>query len=97
MHKNYFDIVMAHIEENVTKPTEEIKREIPNLIGRHSRAFNEYFMQGTIIAEVTNSTKEEDVNSEKKSKILCPSCGEELVFEGGCNSCKACGWSKCDL
>ena len=43
MHKNYFDIVMAHIEENVTKPTEEIKREIPNLIGRHSRAFNEYF------------------------------------------------------
>ena len=43
MHKNYFDIVMAHIEENVTKPTEEIKREIPNLIGRHSRAFSEAF------------------------------------------------------
>lgn len=43
MHKNYFDIVMAHIEENVTKPTEEIKREIPSLIDRHSRAFNEYF------------------------------------------------------
>ena len=61
------------------------------------KQFNEYFMQGTIIAEVTNSTKEEEVNPEKKSKILCPSCGEELVFEGGCNSCKACGWSKCDL
>lgn len=43
MHKNYFDIIMAHIEENVTMPTEEIKREIPNLIGRHSRAFNESF------------------------------------------------------
>ena len=43
MHKNYFDIVMAHIEENVTKPTEEIKREIPKLIGRHARSFNEYF------------------------------------------------------
>lgn len=43
MHKNYFDIVMEHIEENVSKPTEEIKREIPNLIGRHSRAFNEHF------------------------------------------------------
>ena len=25
----------------------------------------------------------------------CPMCGEELVFEGGCNTCKACGWSKC--
>ncbi len=43
MDKNYFDIVMAHIEEKVTMPTEEIKREIPKLIGRHSRAFNESF------------------------------------------------------
>ena len=26
----------------------------------------------------------------------CPSCGDALVFEGGCNICKSCGWSKCD-
>lgn len=26
----------------------------------------------------------------------CPECGGELIFEGGCNSCKRCGWSKCD-
>ena len=26
----------------------------------------------------------------------CPQCGEPLVFEGGCNICKACGYSKCD-
>lgn len=26
----------------------------------------------------------------------CPECGEELIFEGGCNICKACGWSKCN-
>jgi len=26
----------------------------------------------------------------------CPVCGEELTFEGGCNICKACGWTKCD-
>lgn len=43
MHKNYFDIVMAHIEENVTKSTEEIKRDIAQLIGYNSRAFGEYF------------------------------------------------------
>lgn len=43
MHKNYFDIVMAHIEENITWTTEEIKKEISNLIGRHSRAFSESF------------------------------------------------------
>ena len=29
-------------------------------------------------------------------KNPCPQCGEELTFEGGCNICKACGWSKCD-
>ena len=28
-------------------------------------------------------------------KLLCPECGEPLVFEGGCNLCKSCGWSKC--
>lgn len=26
----------------------------------------------------------------------CPECGEELSFEGGCNICHSCGWSKCD-
>lgn len=26
----------------------------------------------------------------------CPQCGSELVFEGGCNTCKNCGWSKCE-
>lgn len=29
--------------------------------------------------------------------IKCPQCGENgLIFENGCNSCKACGYSKCD-
>lgn len=30
-----------------------------------------------------------------EKKIRCPECGEPLVFEGGCNICKSCGWSKC--
>lgn len=33
-----------------------------------------------------------EVNREK-----CPQCNEPLVHEGGCTSCKACGYSKCDL
>lgn len=28
-------------------------------------------------------------------KIKCPECGEILIHEGGCDICKACGWSKC--
>ena len=38
--------------------------------------------------------KEVIVATPKKNP--CPSCGEELTFEGGCNICKNCGWSKCD-
>lgn len=40
----------------------------------------------------------EDSESEEAptTKATCPECGEPLVFEGGCNICKACGWSKCD-
>lgn len=27
--------------------------------------------------------------------VKCPECGAELIFEGGCNTCKSCGYSKC--
>lgn len=32
----------------------------------------------------------------QKKLPKCPQCGDELLFEGGCNICKSCGWSKCD-
>ena len=41
----------------------------------------------------------EDSKSEVEdltTKPTCPECGEPIVFEGGCNICKSCGWSKCD-
>ena len=31
-----------------------------------------------------------------QSTMRCPECGGTLVFEGGCNTCKDCGWSKCE-
>ncbi len=31
------------------------------------------------------------------SEKECPECGGLLEFEGGCVSCKECGWSKCKL
>lgn len=44
-----------------------------------------------------------DTPKQSKKKIVanatsskCPQCGGNLVFEGGCNTCKDCGWSKCD-
>lgn len=47
-----------------------------------------------------DTSYEEDeapVKVAEKSAAKCPECGAELAFEGGCNSCKNCGWSKCDL
>lgn len=35
-------------------------------------------------------------NTNLSKEIRCPVCGEKLFFEGGCNVCKSCGWSKCD-
>jgi ribonucleoside-diphosphate reductase alpha chain len=37
-----------------------------------------------------------EVKKEISLKSKCPNCEEALTFEGGCNICKACGWSKCD-
>lgn len=42
----------------------------------------------------TESTKVEQPDP-RISAPVCPECGEPLVFEGGCNICKNCGWSKC--
>ena len=33
---------------------------------------------------------------DEKAIIPCPECGEPLSFEGGCNFCRNCGYSKCD-
>jgi len=45
--------------------------------------------------------KHEEMPSQTDVPIIkhikkCPKCGAELRFEGGCNSCPECGWSKCD-
>lgn len=39
--------------------------------------------------------KPKAVQTSMRDKMICPECGEPLVFEGGCNVCKNCGWSKC--
>lgn len=49
-----------------------------------------------LTSENTKSVKKiQPRNNITNNAAKCPSCGETLVFEGGCNVCKACGWSKC--
>ena len=38
---------------------------------------------------------EQQTSDSGNHAAICPECGNELVFEGGCNICKNCGWSKC--
>lgn len=60
-------------------------------------------MQSEISDEVEQNNVEVNVKTTKEKPVedkypapVCPECGEPLVFEGGCNVCKACGWSKCN-
>lgn len=51
-------------------------------------------MQGELgIKKTVEKKEEQDINDLERQ--TCPECGELLVFEEGCNICKACGWSKC--
>lgn len=45
-----------------------------------------------LIEKISNSKS----NVKNVTRAICPECGGNLVFEGGCNTCKDCGWSKCD-
>jgi len=39
--------------------------------------------------------KNADHGHSSLSGPVCPECGDELIFEEGCNSCKSCGYTKC--
>ena len=39
--------------------------------------------------------KKETPQLEPSNNPRCPECNEPIVFEGGCNVCKNCGWSAC--
>ena len=59
-------------------------------------------MQSTIMSDDEEAEEQEFATAEKNvvskqiaSKHVCPSCGDALVHEGGCDICKSCGWSKC--
>lgn len=42
----------------------------------------------------SENIKQEDCKNEKNAKY-CPECGSELEHEGGCVTCRNCGYSKC--
>lgn len=58
--------------------------------------FLENSTEGSAVLPSENKIeKKQDRKSQEQEGGNCPECGQNLVFEGGCNICKSCGWSKC--
>ena len=55
-------------------------------------------MSNEMQRELRGITCEEAEMLQVKTKVInpCPKCGDELQFQGGCNVCKSCGWTKCE-
>ena len=47
-------------------------------------------------AQIHGIPEEGPEEKPREIKNPCPKCGAELEFQGGCNICKSCGWTKCD-
>ncbi len=48
-----------------------------------------------ITEEVKSVTTETKLTTSVENSAKCPECGYELDHEGGCSTCRNCGWSKC--
>jgi ribonucleoside-diphosphate reductase alpha chain len=51
-----------------------------------------------VLKDVLKEFKEESLveMSVDNKKEKCPECGKPITHEGGCVTCKSCGWSKCN-
>lgn len=65
------------------------------LIGMHEEMIQELNF-GLVHKSPVAMVEKKAVMPVKSNAVQCPECGGELIFEGGCNTCKQCGWSKCD-
>lgn len=69
------------------------------LLDMYNELQNELFddVEDVYISETIITSKNPvAIKPEQNMTPKCPECGGVLVFEGGCNTCKSCGWSKCD-
>lgn len=86
----------AYVNRTKTKGDTSVGTSCPSAIGHALRDLHSKMCDANIVdrsEECDICINEEKDVADNKSK--CPECGEELSFEGGCNICKSCGWSKC--
>ena len=94
----------SYAVRKATKKDTSIGNCCPSAIGR---ALKDMYleMQNEVMDEYGEDDIEEeyvaipvsnpDTTASNIPKAKCPQCGGNLVFEGGCNTCKDCGWSRC--
>lgn len=63
--------------------------------------FVKYYLENGLEVKEESCPKKEKIvkkiiDEVKDHGVKCPTCGETLLFEGGCNICKSCGWSRCE-
>ena len=91
----------SYVSRKVTKHDTSKGACCPNAIGYALLDMcNEMKEDLGVIEDEDVQESEKDISDENTvrtdlSKYKCPECGSELVHEGGCVSCKICGWSKC--
>ena len=96
----------AYRARKIQKGDTSIGTSCPSAIGyaieELCNKINDNLFDSTEVDDSDTNAIIEDCHEESESEEdlttnpTCPECGEPLVFEGGCNICKACGWSKCD-
>ena len=70
----------------------------PMAVGYALKEMWEEFQGKEMKPKIKLNEKEEKkiLNTIRTLRPFCPECGEPLIFEGGCNICKSCGYTKCD-
>lgn len=70
----------------------EVQQEIEDCPVKEEAILGQPFTTPTLSnPPITNPSK---INTAKNDSA-CPECGEPLTFEGGCQVCKQCGYSRC--
>lgn len=70
----------------------------PVAIGNALVSMHDEFLEKYVTKVADKDCKKSETKVIENSTVSgkCPVCGEALVFECGCNTCKSCGWSKCE-
>lgn len=63
----------------------------------HDRCFADEETNANIVESDSNIQRQETtVTTQPTPKAKCPECGADIRFEGSCEVCGECGWSRCD-